>query len=263
MFHHSRNGHHRQKGEAMTFWDKVLIRSMRPQLKRAVRGALVGRNRSRVDGSIGRFTRRDCDRLLGEALAHYSRLVPEVPPQPNLGSRLTVRLAAVLYAALMNAMLEESFEREYAIELIGDIAWRIYRRWGQVAYALTAPFSRDPVRRIKMAVGVYLRFPFGEPGYQREDIPDPDARRFNYSTCPTAAYLVPRGDADLMLKAGCNQDYALAELWGGRLERDGTIAEGCARCMFRFVGDAAPATARATTPQASVARDTAPRAAAS
>ena len=73
-------------------------------------------------------------------------------------------------------------------------------------------------------------------------------RSMDITTCPTSAYLVPRGDADLMVKAGCNLDYALAELWGGRLERGGTIAEGCGRCTFRFVGGATPATMRAAPP---------------
>jgi hypothetical protein len=236
----------RQEGEAMTFWDHLLVRGL--PLKRAVRGALVGRVRSRSNAALGRFTRRDCDRLVDATLLRYSRLVATVPPQPNLGSRITVRLAAVLLAACLDAMLEEGLERDYAIELIGDTAWRIYRRWGQAGNLLVAPFARDPVHRIRSAVGLFLYFPFGEPGYQREDILDPAGRRFNCVSCPTAAYLVPRGDADLMLGAGCNLDYALAELWGGRLERDGTIADGRGRCAFRFVGGVPPATPGAAEP---------------
>ena len=224
----------------MTFWDKLLVRSL--PLKSAMRGALVGRNRSRANAALGRFTRRDCNRLVAATLVHYSRLAATVPPHPNLGSRITVRLGGVLLAACLDAMLEEGLERDYAIELIGDVAWRIYRRWGKAANLLVALFARDPVHRIRLAVGLFLYFPFGGPGYQREDIPDPSARRFNIASCPTSAYLVPRGAADLMLKAGCNLDYALAELWGGRLERGGTIAEGCARCAFRFVGGVPPAT---------------------
>jgi hypothetical protein len=231
----------------MTFWDKLLVRSL--PLKSAVRGALSGRNRSRADAALGRFTHRDCNRLVAAMLLHYSRLVATVPPQPNLGSRITVRLGAVLLAACLDAMLEEGIERDYAIELIGDTAWRIYRRWGQMANLLAALFVRDPSHRIRLVVGLFLYFPFGGPGYQREDIADPAARRFNIASCPTSAYLVPRGDADLMLKAGCNLDYALAELWGGRLERGGTIAEGCGRCVFRFVGGAPPATTRAPIPR--------------
>jgi len=230
----------------MTFWDKLLVRSL--PLKSALRGALVGRNRSRADAALGRFTRCDCNRLVAATLLHYSRLAATVPPQPNLGSRITARLGGVLLAACLDALLEEGLERDYAIELIGDMAWRIYRRWGQAASLLVAPFERDPVRRIRLAVGLFLYFPFGGPGYQREDIPDPSGRRFNIASCPTSAYLVPRGAADLMLKAGCNLDYALAELWGGRLERDGTIAEGCPRCAFRFVGGVPPATIRAAIP---------------
>jgi len=152
----------------MTLWDTLLVRSL--PLKGAVRGALAGRNRSRANAALGRFTRRDCNRLTTAVLIHYSRLAAVVAPQPNLGSRLTVRFGGVLLAALLEAMLEEGLERDYAIELIGDSAWRIYRRWGQVANLLVGPFSRDPVRRIRLAVGMFLHFPFGElpaPGHPR------------------------------------------------------------------------------------------------
>jgi hypothetical protein len=41
--------------------------------------------------------------------------------------------------------------------------------------------------------------------------------------CPVAEYLGSRGAADLCAGSWCNLDYALAEMWGGTLERSGTL----------------------------------------
>ena len=66
----------------MTFWDKLLVRGL--PLKSAMRGALVGRNRSRANAALGRFTRRDCNCLVAATLVHYSRLAATVPPEVHM-----------------------------------------------------------------------------------------------------------------------------------------------------------------------------------
>jgi hypothetical protein len=52
--------------------------------------------------------------------------------------------------------------------------------------------------------------------------------------CPVADYLGQRDAADLCASSWCNLDYALAEMWGARLERSGTLVSGDACCDFRF-----------------------------
>ena len=208
----------------------------RPALSMPVRGALVGRNRSRGDDTAGRFTRRDCDRLLHAALARYSRMAPEIPVEVTLGARQNVQLAA-LTVALMQALLDAGIEREYAIELVSDVCWRVYRHWGRFAYAITAVRGRDPQRRISAAAGLFLRFPFARPGYQREDLPDPTARAFRITRCPVAELMRTHDASDLCIASWCDLDYALAQMWGGRLVRPTTIAAGDGRCDFRFLAD--------------------------
>jgi len=51
---------------------------------------------------------------------------------------------------------------------------------------------------------------------------------------PVADYLGGRGAADLCAGSWCNLDYALAEMWGGTLERSGTLVGGASCCDFRF-----------------------------
>jgi len=52
--------------------------------------------------------------------------------------------------------------------------------------------------------------------------------------CPVADYLGSHGAADLCAGSWCNLDYALAEMWGGTLERTGTLVTGACCCGFRF-----------------------------
>jgi ubiquinone biosynthesis protein len=52
--------------------------------------------------------------------------------------------------------------------------------------------------------------------------------------CPVADYLGQRDAADLCAGSWCNLDYALAEMWGARLERSSTLVAGAGCCDFRF-----------------------------
>ncbi len=52
--------------------------------------------------------------------------------------------------------------------------------------------------------------------------------------CPVADYLGQRGAADLCAGSWCNLDFALAEMWGSRLDRSDTLVAGSSCCDFRF-----------------------------
>ncbi|MCF6238033.1 MAG: L-2-amino-thiazoline-4-carboxylic acid hydrolase [Candidatus Marinimicrobia bacterium] len=53
--------------------------------------------------------------------------------------------------------------------------------------------------------------------------------------CLVAEYFQKYNAQDLCVNVWCNQDFALAEMWGAKLERTTTLAEGCTRCDFRFM----------------------------
>ena len=125
-------------------------------------------------------------------------------------------------------------QRAYAIELTADVCWRFYRQWGQGTRAVTRLITRDPVRRLRLSVNAFLTFPFGRPGYQFDDVPQADGRSLDMQRCPVADYLGSRGAADLCAGSWCNLDYSLAEMWGGTLERSGTLVAGASCCDFRF-----------------------------
>jgi tetratricopeptide (TPR) repeat protein len=93
--------------------------------------------------------------------------------------------------------------------------------------------TRDAVKRIRICTNLFRR-PFNPPGYLMEDLPADDMVAFNVRRRPTAEYFRSLGLGELCVDAWCNQDYALARMWGGELERSKTIAAGSEYCDFRW-----------------------------
>ena len=98
-------------------------------IKRATHSALVGRNRNRHDPKKGRFTHVEVNKLLRQAWQTYDQLAPLVPQEPKLGNRMNMLLACATLACFQ-ALVITGIDREYAIELTGDITWKVYEKMG-------------------------------------------------------------------------------------------------------------------------------------
>jgi L-2-amino-thiazoline-4-carboxylic acid hydrolase len=213
--------------------DSLPIKLLKLWARWAARSTIVGRSRSRSDPTAGRLTRSDVDRLLGAAWANFDRLAPELPHEPTLGSRQNVQLAC-LTLSMLEALTSDGIERGYAIELVGDVCWKIYAQWGQIPRLVTRLLTRDRVKRMRISVEMFLRYPFNRPGYRFDDVAEPRGRGFDILRCPVAEYLAAHDASDLAVATWCNLDFQLARMWGGELERHGTLAAGAERCDFRF-----------------------------
>jgi ubiquinone biosynthesis protein len=143
-------------------------------------------------------------------------------------------LLACLTLAFFRALVAAGIERDYAIELVSDAAWKVYEKWGALARLIARGLARDALARLRWCVNLFLRFPFNGPGYIYERPPTPDAVDVTIRRCPVAEYLRAKGAPDLCVGSWCNLDYGLAEMWGGRLQRTGTLAGGQDHCDFRF-----------------------------
>jgi hypothetical protein len=143
----------------------------RPLAARAARQALVGRNRAQRSPDRGRFTRADVEALLKTAWGDYAARVVKLPPEPTVGSRMNVKLACFTMS-FSNALLGIGTERAYAIELVADAVWRVYRLWSAAALGL-AHVTPGKTTSLAFAVTnhgdphgrVSLSFPFNAPGY--------------------------------------------------------------------------------------------------
>jgi L-2-amino-thiazoline-4-carboxylic acid hydrolase len=230
---HRENAQDQAIATAPAPWMVAVVRAMKPVVRPVACRAIVGRNRSRTDPTAGRFTRSQVSRIVNRGFERFEHQVPDLPSEPTLGSRQNVLLAA-LTLSFLEALEADGIERGYAIELTADVCWRVYRQWGNATRAATRLITCDPVRRLRLSVNAFLTFPFGRPGYRFTDVPQPDGRSLDMQRCPVADYLGSRGAADLCAGSWCNLDYALAEMWGGTLERSTTLVTGGSCCDFRF-----------------------------
>lgn len=229
----------RNRGQLSPRAQSAAVLVLRPWASWAAHVAIVGRSKSQTDPDAGRFTRGDVGRLLKTAWTRFDQLEPDLPPEPTVGSRQNVMLAC-LTLAMLEALVDDGIERSLAIELVGDTCWRIYAQWGQLPRAISWLTTRDPANRMRRSVNLFLRFPFNRPGYRYDDVPEPQGRAINMLRCPVADYLAAHNASDLTVGTWCNLDYQLAHMWGGTLERHGTIAAGAQHCDFRFRTAAQP-----------------------
>ncbi len=203
----------------------------------AAHRALVGRNRSRHTLEQGRFTSAEVSNLVAETWGSVDELVPPMIQEPTFGSRMNVRLAGLTLAFFRN-LTAAGIEREYAIELIGDICWKIYQWWGHVGlFARSLSHSdaiRDQAKWVRSDGRWPISFPFNPPGYRTRYVPTDKALGFDVIRCPVAEYFRAHCATDLGVGTWCMLDYALAEMNGLKMVRTQTLAAGDEQCDFRW-----------------------------
>jgi ubiquinone biosynthesis protein len=155
---------------------------------------------------------------------------------------MNLRLAC-LTRAFLDALVAEGVERMYAIELVADTTWSVYRMWGRLASVAGRPKRGRSGLRFSAQKDdgtVSLRFPFNAPGYLVQSVRAEHAIAFDVVRCPVASYFRQHNAADLCLAAWCNLDYPLSEMTQQRLVRTKTLAEGADRCDFRIMDGGTP-----------------------
>lgn len=215
-------------------------------VRRAARQILQGRWLEPGRPEKGRWLRRDVDRFLAGTWRQVDVLLPDAGLErlPNLGNRHNVFLAVVTTAAY-RALLEEGVERDYAMELFGDVGWKIYA-WMLTAASL--PFrlaSRSRARRMEATLRALMRFPFhapGPPGYAVETRFESDRVHTHWTHCPPLAFVRrvvaahgDRGELEAFSRSWCLYDWAGADLLvndgtHGHYRRPHTMSRGDAVC---------------------------------
>jgi hypothetical protein len=211
----------------------------RPLTTHAARHVLVGRNRAPLSPEQGRFTREDVDDLLKTAWVDYAMRSVKLSTEPTVGSRMNVRLACFTMS-FFDALLAIGTDRAYAIEIVADAAWKVYRLWSVIALGI-ARLRPGKTTSLAFAVSkggerpnMSLSFPFNAPGYLIEAIPAAGGTAFDVVRCPIADFFRAEGAVDLCTASWCNLDYSLAELTHEKLVRTKTLVRGDDRCDFRL-----------------------------
>jgi ubiquinone biosynthesis protein len=195
---------------------------------------------TRLSGNAGDILKQTWDR--------YYELEPSIAIQPTVGAVFTTHVAAIVLA-LHEVLLQHGVVPEESCRLIHDVGWRFYTQMGEPPLLVASAFTRDPSKRLKLATDLFRSFPFGAPGYGWRDVSANDgAVAFDCVKCPVAAFFAEHNASELCIQTFCNLDFPLAEKWGGRLERSGTIAAGAPCCDFRWYPPE-PATLQPVRPQ--------------
>ncbi|QEE35308.1 hypothetical protein FTO60_06055 [Octadecabacter sp. SW4] len=229
---------------SMTSGQRLYRFAFRPLVRGAAMTAIRGRNRQRGDLSKGRFTRGEVRTLLNDAWTRFEAHAAQIPHEKDAGARLWLLNGALIIGAIQ-AAIDRGVARDYAIELVGDAAWIIYRRVMVLPDALVRLTTRNPAKRLQRDTHLIMDlFPFGPKSYCKRWIDSDRGGVFLVTRCPYQELhhkLLPPEDArDFCQGTACNLDYPLAEMWGGHLERQHTLVGGGAYCDFRYVSGARP-----------------------
>jgi ubiquinone biosynthesis protein len=177
------------------------------------------------------------EEILKNTWHEYKSLEVDLPKQQTLGATFTIH-GACLTVALYNNLLKSGKTKEDASDLIYQIGWKIYTRMGEIPMLIAGLFSDNPHKRMELATKVFRMFPFSEPDYGFEDVAtDENTVAFNCTRCHVAEYFKKFNIGDVCYNTWCKLDFPLAEQWGGRLERSGSIAGGAKKCDFRWLTD--------------------------
>ena len=201
----------------------VMINLLRPMLSPAMRRVLQDR-----------FPPEELERVIQGVWRNYGDLAQDLPTEPTLGARIMVRLAAMtvgLYESLREAGLTEEEVRERT----SQVTWLVYEKLTGPPWKLTALLAKSRTARVRRAMDLFMRFPYGAPGYQMQYVQAKENTvAFDVYRCPAADYFARQGLSELCVSAFCNLDYPLADKWGVTMERPQTLAGGATHCDFRF-----------------------------
>jgi len=224
----------------------------RRPLRKASREILMGRMIERGHPEKGRFLRGDLDAILAETWRNTDAMLPaaELERLPTLGNRHNVFLA-ILTIAGYHAYLSAGIEKEYAIELVADVGWKLYSRAVKLPRLLARLMTRDPQKRLEVMLRMLMIFPFsapGRPSYEVTAWPEPGRFCTYWTHCPPYAFATryveqngDRGELDAFRKSWCWYDWGIARVMAdgreraGYYERPHTLSAGdsvCDMCWY-------------------------------
>lgn len=210
---------------------------VKPITRWAASQTLIGRNRNRTDLQKGRFSRTDVDHLLAETWVAFDRMAVDVSGEPTFGSRMNVQMAAVTLA-FFQSLQSAGVPTDEAIELVGDVCWKIYQLWGRYGQFIRRWFHTDPIANHHKRVGKDgswpMAFPFNPPGCLARYTPIDGGIGFDVVHCPVAAFFRAHHASELGVRTWCMLDYPLAEMIDLHLTRTQTLAGGDSLCDFRW-----------------------------
>ncbi len=135
--------------------------------------------------------------------------------------------------ALYRALREHGMAQEEASQLIEEINWEVFGAGTMASFMLSRLRSKQLQTRIQWVLDLMFFALFTKP-FRKQEMPADNGIAFDVVCCPVADYFRQQGIPELTRYAACNLDLRMARIWGVKLAREKTIADGDAHCDFRF-----------------------------
>jgi len=205
-----------------------------------VKKTIIGRNRSREHPEKGRFNAADFNEITKMTWKNYRELLPHAPKFTNYGNRKMMD-SGVLSLALYRAMTVIVDDRDYAIELAGDILWKYYAMDVKPSRLMSRMLFRDPYKQVDFQLRLGIKYQFCPPAYKWEYHAAPDGINMDFYRCPICDYFKKQGDdaLEFFQKTWCLFDFALPDIMADkgvfRYTRPQTLSKGDDVCDMKFI----------------------------
>jgi len=181
----------------------------------------------------------DVGRILDRAQSNIDDLQSSTVAQDSWANFRMVFLG-LTHLAIYRALLNEGTKKDYATDLIGDIAWKTVTesRRTKIGKSIIRLITGDPHKQLGMQLRFLGRFATSPPGYESELSSDADAHYWDFYRCPPLEFYRTQGEEALEMfrNTWCKIDFATAE-WmakGAKYERPHTLSEGDDVCDMRW-----------------------------
>lgn len=203
-------------------------------------------SRFRRDGmpEYGRFTAKEIKQIVFQACLNVEELMPYFNDLENLGNYQN-EYAGLIDLAIYRALLKAGIDRNYAVNLVGDMMWQaLVNAKGVVPIIdplrnkLHRLTTKDPMAYLEKRLKDGMKYPYSKPGYKIEFYKDKDVYCMDIYSCPVFDFYKQFGKEEMALfrKTWCTFDYALAEniVEGGKYQRKHTLSDGDEVCDMRY-----------------------------
>lgn len=144
---------------------------------------------------------------------------------------------AFLSLAAHRALTRFGLDDDTANQMIYQLSWHITSTWTKRAQRFSGLLFKSQKNQLKFFVKAVMKMLFSPPGYQFQSGEMDKGFFLDVHRCPVADLMTARGKSDLCVDTWCSVDFGLVEIFGGHLQRTGTIAMGKDKCDFQFLDD--------------------------
>ncbi len=180
------------------------------------------------------FNGANTEKILAQTISTYKQEKDSLLKQQSIGATLTLNMAC-FSVAFYRSLIENGMTKEKAIDVLYNICWEIYQVMAEIPAKFANTMTNSAHDKMRFATQLFRLFPFSSPDYRWKDVKaDKNTVAFDCQQCRVAEYFIQHNLGDVCYQTWCKLDFPLAQKWGGKLERKGSIANGNKCCDFRW-----------------------------